>query len=87
VMSRARAKAWAAIIGRHGGLPAVRVGGTDVHRAGTTPGEPGRAVVVVRLDATVIRAASDKRGAEPNYKGFGFHSLTAWCSNVGMRWR
>jgi hypothetical protein len=81
-MARARAKAWAAIIDRHGGLPAVRVAGTDL-RHPADDGEPGRPVVVVRLDATVIQAASDKDGAEPNYKGFGFHPLTAWCTNVG----
>ena len=38
---------------------------------------------MVRLDATLIQAASDKDGAEPNFKGYGFHPLTAWCSNVG----
>lgn len=31
----------------------------------------------------MIQAASDKQGAEPNVKGYGFHPLTAWCSNVG----
>ena len=81
-LSRARVRAWAAIIDRRGGLPAVRVAGTDLRRAGEG-GQRGRAVVVVRLDATVIQAASDKDGAEPNYKGYGFHPLTAWCSNVG----
>jgi hypothetical protein len=82
-LSRARAKAWAAIIDRHGGLPAVRVAGTELRRTTTEGGQQGQAVVVVRLDATVIQAASDKDGAEPNYKGYGFHPLTAWCSNVG----
>jgi len=85
-MARARAKAWAAIIDRHGGLPAVRVAGTDLRRPAAgdgRDGQPGRPVVVVRLDATVIHAASDKDGAEPNFKGYGFHPLTAWCSNVG----
>jgi len=98
-LARARAKAWAAIIDRHGGLPAVRVAGTDLRRRAVSTadgadaeadrdGQPGqqdkgRAVVVVRLDATVIQAASDKQGAEPNFKGYGFHPLTAWCSNVG----
>jgi hypothetical protein len=82
VMARARARAWVAIIDRHGGLPAVRVAGTDLRRPGQD-GQPGSAVVVVRLDATVIQAASDKDGAEPNFKGYGFHPLTAWCSNVG----
>lgn len=83
VLSRARAKAWTAIESRHGGLPAVRVAGTDLRRAGATSGSLGQAVVVVRLDATVIQAASDKAGAEANYKGYGFHPLTGWCSNVG----
>ena len=87
-LARARAKAWAAIIDRHGGLPAVRVGGTDLRRPADAdrdgqPVQQGRAVVVVRLDATVIQAASDKQGAEPNFKGYGFHPLTAWCTNVG----
>jgi len=87
-LARARAKAWAAIIDRHGGLPAVRVAGTDLRRLADAdrdgqPVQQGRAVVVVRLDATVIQAASDKQGAEPNFKGYGFHPLTAWCTNVG----
>jgi hypothetical protein len=81
-MAAARARAWVAIIDRHGGLPAVRVAGTDLRRPGQD-GQQGSAVVVVRLDATVIQAASDKDGAEPNFKGYGFHPLTAWCSNVG----
>jgi hypothetical protein len=41
-------------------------------------------VLFVRLDATVIAADGTKKGAAGNYKGgFGFHPLTAWCSNVG----
>ena len=82
-MARARAKAWAAITDRHGGLPAVRVAGTELRRPADEPGQRGRAVAVVRLDATVIQAASNKDGAEPNFKGFGFHPLTAWATNVG----
>jgi hypothetical protein len=31
----------------------------------------------------VIHAASDKDGTEANFKDYGFHPLTAWCSNVG----
>ena len=81
-LARARAKAWAAVIDRHGDLPAVAVAGLELRRAGTD-GQPGRPVVVIRLDATVIPAASDKDGAEPNFKGYGFHPLTGWCSNVG----
>ena len=29
------------------------------------------------------QSASDKDGAEANYKGYGFFPLTAWCSNTG----
>ncbi len=82
-MAKARAKAWAAIVDRHSGLPAVRVAGTDLRRPDEQDGQPGRPVVVVRLDARVIQAASHKQGAEPNFKGYGFHPWTAWCSNVG----
>jgi hypothetical protein len=79
---RARVKAWAAIIDRHGGLPAVRVAGTELRRPAEDSQdeqheqhEQGRPVVVVRLDATVIHAVSDKDGAEPNFKGYGFHPV------------
>jgi hypothetical protein len=41
-------------------------------------------VLVVRLDATLIESDSDKDGAAGTYKGgYGFHPLTAFCSNVG----
>jgi hypothetical protein len=82
-VARARAKAWATITDRRGDLPAVPVAGTELRRRAAEPGQTPRAVVVIRLDATVIHAASDKDGAEPNYKGYGFHPLTAWCTNVG----
>ena len=77
----ARAAAWEAIIARHGGLPPVRAGGLAL----TRPVGDGqdRPVVVVRLDATLIEAASEKENAEPHRKGFGFHPLTGWCSNTG----
>jgi hypothetical protein len=84
--AKVRARAWADIVARHGHLPAVRVAGKELTRsAGEEVEGQGVAVpvVVIRLDATVIAAASAKEGAEPNYKGFGFHPLTAWCSNTG----
>jgi Transposase DDE domain group 1 len=82
--ARARAKAWAAIVARHGQLPAVRVAGTQLTRPADRPGQPARPVLVVRLDATLVEAASGKAQAAGHYKGgFGFHPLTAWCSNVG----
>ncbi|MFK5636027.1 transposase [Ornithinimicrobium sp. LYQ103] len=78
--AKVRATAWAGIVARHGTLPPVRVAGKDLTRPSRGEGLP---LLVVRLDATVIHAASAKEGAEPNYKGFGFHPLTAWCSNTG----
>jgi hypothetical protein len=86
-MAGARAKAWAQIVARHGQLPAVLVAGTDLTRPGVGQDPDGgvpRPVLFVRLDATVIDADSNKDGAAGHYKGgFGFHPLTAWCSNVG----
>lgn len=81
--ARARAKAWAAIEARHAGLPAVKVAGTELTRPAGQPGAPARPVLVVRLDATLIEAASGKAQAAGHYKGgYGFHPLTAWCTNV-----
>jgi hypothetical protein len=80
----ARARAWAAIVARHGQLPAVTVAGKDLTRPATEPGERPRPVLVLRLDATLIEAASPKAQAAGTYKGgFGFHPLTGWCSNIG----
>jgi hypothetical protein len=80
----ARARAWAAIVARHGQLPAVQVAGTDLTRPATEPGASSRPVLVLRLDATLIEAASPKAQAAGTYKGgFGFHPLTGWCTNIG----
>jgi Transposase DDE domain group 1 len=80
----ARAKAWVGIVARHGQLPAVRVAGKDLTRSATEPGDRPRPVLVIRLDATLIEAASPKAQAAGNYKGgFGFHPLTGWCANIG----
>ena len=41
-------------------------------------------MLVIRLDATLIEAASPKAQAAGTYKGgFGFHPLTSWCTNIG----
>jgi Transposase DDE domain group 1 len=38
---------------------------------------------VIRLDATLQTAHSEKQHAAPTYKHtFGFHPLTAWCDNT-----
>jgi Transposase DDE domain group 1 len=75
-ISKARAKArrhvWGLIAARHGGIPAARVAGRDL-------GE----VTVVRLDATIVIAHSDKQQAKGTFKGTcGHHPLTAWCDNT-----
>lgn len=82
--AKVRSRAWEQIVARHERLPAVRGAGKDLTRDPPAGVEQEQApVVVIRLDATVIAAASAKEGAEANYKGFGFHPLTAWCSNTG----
>lgn len=84
VTAAARARAWETIVARHGQLPAVQVAGTDLTRVAATPDGNPRPVLVLRVDATLIEAASAKAQAAGTYKGgFGFHPLTGWCSNIG----
>jgi hypothetical protein len=65
-----------------GSCPAVVVAGKDLTRPATESG--GRPVLVVRLDATLIEAASPKAQAAGHDKGgFGFHPLTSWATNIG----
>jgi hypothetical protein len=62
----------------------VAVAGRDLIRPAVEPGAQPRPVLVIRLDATLIEAASPKAQAAGTYKGgFGFHPLTGWCSNIG----
>jgi Transposase DDE domain group 1 len=71
--ARVRRHVWGLIGARHGGIPVARVAGRDL-------GE----VIVVRLDATIIIAHSDKQQARGTFKGtYGHHPLTAWCDNTG----
>ncbi|MGH3868030.1 MAG: transposase [Pseudonocardiaceae bacterium] len=80
----ARATAWAAIVARRGQLLAVAVAGKDLTRPAAEPGGRPWPVLVVRLDATLIEAASPKAQAAGHFKGgFGFHPLTSWCTNIG----
>ena len=76
-VARARAKVrrhvWSLIGARHGGIPPARAAGRDLG-----------AVIVVRLDATIVVAHSDKQQAKGTFKGtYGHHPLTAWCDNTG----
>jgi hypothetical protein len=53
-------------------LPAARVAGTDLG-----------VVVVLRVDATLVTAHSEKELARPTFKGgFGYHPLAVWCDNT-----
>src|ERR1035441_8014214 len=75
-ISKARAQArrhvWDLVAARHGGIPPARAAGRDL-------GD----VIVIRLDATIVIAHSDKQQARGTFRGtYGFHPLTAWCDNT-----
>src|SRR2546423_1924892 len=64
--------------------PGVRRVGSAPPGPATEPGGRPRPVLVVRLDATWIEAASPKaRAAGHDKGGFGFHPLTSWATNIG----
>ena len=72
VRAKVRARVWKLIAARHGGIPPSRVADRDLGRQ-----------VVIRLDATLVIAHSDKQGAAGTFKGtYGHHSLTGWCDNT-----
>lgn len=76
-VAKARAKVrrhvWDLIEARHGGIPPAKAAGRDL-------GE----VIVVRLDATVVVAHSEKQQARGTFKGtYGHHPLTGWCESTG----
>lgn len=75
-IARARAATrehvWSLIASRHGAIPPSRVADRDL---GTT--------VVIRMDASIVVAHSDKQLAAGTFKGsWGHHPLTAWCDNT-----
>ncbi len=71
--AKVRRHVWDLITARHGGIPPAKAAGRDL-------GE----VIVVRLDATVVVAHSDKQQARGTFKGtYGHHPLTGWCDNTG----
>jgi Transposase DDE domain group 1 len=67
-----RRMAWANIEARHGKIPGIAI--ADKVLEGVTG---------LRLDASVVTCHSDKEGAEPNFKGFGYHPLLCYCDNTG----
>jgi hypothetical protein len=71
--ARVRRGVWAQIIARHGRIPPSRVADVDLGKT-----------VVIRMDATIQIAHSDKEGAAGTFKGtYGHHPLCAWCDNTG----
>jgi DDE family transposase len=70
--ARTRRQVWALIEARHGRIPRSRVADADL---GST--------IVIRMDATIQVAHSDKEQASGTFKGsYGHHPLTAWCDNT-----
>jgi hypothetical protein len=67
-VNAARRQAWTAAAT----LPGIRVADKTLN-----------GVACIRLDASVVTCHSDKEGAEPNFKGFGYHPLLAYCDNTG----
>jgi hypothetical protein len=71
--NKVRERVWALIEARHGAIPPSRTGYGDLG-----------AVIVIRIDASLVPSHSDKQHAAGNFKGgYGFHPLTAWCDNSG----
>jgi hypothetical protein len=70
--ARVRRRVWALITKRHGRIPPSRVADVDLGKT-----------VVIRMDATIQIAHSDKEGAAGTFKGtYGHHPLAAWCDNT-----
>jgi hypothetical protein len=71
--ARTRRRVWKLIVARHGRIAPSRVADVDLGKT-----------VVIRLDATIQIAHSDKEGAAGTFKGtYGHHPLCAWCDNTG----
>jgi hypothetical protein len=72
--AKTRAGVWGLITARHGGIPAARLAGQwDLGKT-----------IVIRLDASIVPAHSEKDWAAATFKKtFGHYPLTAWCDNTG----
>jgi hypothetical protein len=71
--AKTRRRVWALIVARNGRIPPSRVADIDLGKT-----------VVIRMDATIQIAHSDKEGAAGTFKGtYGHHPLGAWCDNTG----
>lgn len=68
-----REHVWSLIVQRHGRIPPSPVADRDLGRT-----------IVIRMDASLVIAHSDKHLAAGTYKGsWGHHPLMAWCDNTG----
>jgi hypothetical protein len=71
--ARVRRRVWSLISDRHGVIPPSKVADVDLGKT-----------VVIRMDATIQIAHSDKEGAAGTFKGtYGHYPLGAWCDNTG----
>ena len=71
--AKVRAHVWGLICDRHGQIPPAPVADKDLG-----------ATVVIRMDASILIAHSDKELAAGTFKHtWGHHLLTAWCDNTG----
>jgi len=71
--AKIRRQVWKLIEARHGQIPASRVADVDL---GPT--------IVIRMDATIQIARSDKEQATGTFRStYGYHRLTVWCDNTG----
>ena len=73
VRAKTREHVWSLIAKRHGRIPPSRVADRDLGKT-----------IVIRMDASLVIAHSDKELAAGTFKGtFGHHPLEAWCDNTG----
>jgi len=71
--ARTRRHVWDRVVARHGAIPASSVADRDLGKT-----------VVIRLDATLVVAHSEKDLASGTFScSWGHHPLTAWCDNTG----
>jgi hypothetical protein len=70
--ARTREHVWSLIEQRHGRIPPSRVADRDLGKT-----------IVIRMDASLVIAHSDKQLAAGTFKGtWGHHPLGAWCDNT-----
>ena len=70
--AKTRVHVWNLIAERHGSIPAAKVADADLGKT-----------VVIRLDASIVIAHSEKSMAAATFKRtWGHHPLTAWCDNT-----